>query len=157
MTRFHIIPGLSAWLCILALATPAAAATSAPVTGTWLDESQRAGITIAPCGEKLCGTITWLKAPLDANGKPKLDVHNSDETKTNRPLCGLPMLGGFAPDGNNAWSGGFIYDPEKGKSYTSTMHLQPDGTLRVRGFIGIELFGRSQTWTRPPAPLTPCR
>jgi uncharacterized protein (DUF2147 family) len=126
-------------------------------TGTWLDESGRAGITIAPCGEKLCGTITWLKAPLDAQGKPKLDVHNTDAALQTRPICGLPILGGFvAGDSATAWTGGFIYDPTKGESYKSNMHLQPDGTLVVRGYIGIPWLGRSQVWTRPATPLPHC-
>jgi len=116
-----------------------------------------AGITIAPCGEKLCGTITWLKAPLNAEGKPKTDIHNTDATLQARPICGLPMLGDFvAGDTAGAWTGGFIYDPEKGETYKSNMHLQPDGTLVVRGYIGISWLGRSQVWTRPPAPLPHC-
>ena len=67
------------------------------------------------------------------------------------------MLGDFvAGDTAGAWTGGFIYDPEKGETYKSNMHLQPDGTLVVRGYIGISWLGRSQVWTRPPAPLPHC-
>jgi uncharacterized protein (DUF2147 family) len=132
------------------------AAGAAGATGTWLDQTGRAGITIAPCGAKLCGTITWLRTPLDAQGHPKHDVHNRDAALQDRPICGLPMLGGFTADGTNAWTGGFIYDPESGKTYRSNMHLEPDGTLHVRGYVGIPLFGRSETWTRPTRVLPRC-
>ena len=168
MTRFTRNIAL---LCLIGLATcPHGAARAAPdvaptpsptaaalPTGVWLDASGRAGITIAPCGEKLCGTITWLKAPLNAEGKPKTDIHNTDASLQARPLCGLPMLASFAAgDSAGAWTGGSIYDPEKGETYKSNMHLQPDGTLVVRGYIGISWLGRSQVWTRPPTPLPHC-
>jgi uncharacterized protein (DUF2147 family) len=49
----------------------------------------------------------------------------------------------------NDWSGGEILDPENGKIYRATIHLEENGKkLVVRGYIGISLFGRSQTWLR---------
>ncbi len=134
----------------------AAPEVGAGPAGIWLDQSGKAGITIAPCGSKLCGTITWLRAPLDAQGKPKTDIHNTNSALTSRPICGLQILGNFVPDGENAWTGGFIYDPEKGETYDSNMHLKPDGTLAVRGYVGISLLGRSEIWTRPAQPLQHC-
>ena len=137
-------------------AMAAAQPPAAGPQGVWLDQSGRAGIDIKPCGDKLCGNIVWLKVPLNAEGKPKLDIHNSDANLQKRPLCGLPLLWNFSPDGDNAWSDGQIYDPEKGETYSSNMHLKPDGTLSVRGYIGISLLGRSQIWTRAPANLGHC-
>jgi uncharacterized protein (DUF2147 family) len=134
---------------------PAAASAAQPV-GLWLDASGRAAIDIEPCGEQLCGQIAWLKTPLDARGAAKTDIHNQDVAQRGRPLCGLKLLAGFNPDGDSAWSDGTIYDPEKGATYKSNMHVQPDGTLRVRGYIGISLLGRSETWTRPAATLNNC-
>ncbi|WP_162173872.1 DUF2147 domain-containing protein [Acidocella facilis] len=136
------------------LGAPASAQPSPQ--GWWLDQTGKAGIEIAPCGADLCGKIEWLRAPLDAQGKPKTDIHNSNAALQNRPLCGLPILGRFTPDGPGSWKGGWIYDPENGKTYKSVMHLAPDGTLHVRGYVGIPLLGRSETWTRLPAPPTPC-
>ena len=44
---------------------------------------------------------------------------------------------------------GTILDPETGKIYHANMHLSPDGAkLTVRGYIGLSIFGRSQTWNR---------
>ncbi len=144
----------------LLLAAWSASAYAAPaqnVTGWWLDQSGRAGILIAPCGAALCGAIKWLRTPLNAAGQPKTDIHNQDESLRARPLCGLKMLDGFTPDGNGGWQGGQIYDPESGKTYKSVMHLAADGTLHVRGYIGIPLLGRSEIWTRPAASLAACQ
>jgi uncharacterized protein (DUF2147 family) len=47
------------------------------------------------------------------------------------------------------YDGGTILDPETGKVYSASMRLSADGTqLNVRGFVGLSIFGRSQTWTR---------
>ena len=52
-------------------------------------------------------------------------------------------------NGNNNWDGGNILDPENGKVYSAKMSLDESGQkLTVRGFIGISLIGRSQTWIR---------
>jgi uncharacterized protein (DUF2147 family) len=125
-------------------------------TGLWVTESGRAAVDIEPCGDKLCGTIAWLKEPLNDQGKPKTDIHNSDETQRGRPLCGLKLLWDFAPDGDGAWSGGQIYDAASGDTYSSNIHTQADGTLLVRGYLGISLFGKSQVWRRPGSQLAHC-
>lgn len=134
----------------------AARAAPATVTGMWVVETGRAAVDIEPCADKLCGTIAWMKEPLDAQGKPKTDIHNSDVSKRGRPLCGLNLLWDFSPEGDGAWSGGQIYDPASGDTYSSNLHVQANGTLLVRGYLGISLFGKSQVWTRPPSPLAHC-
>lgn len=140
-----------AWLNL----APAAHAQTAPL-GMWMDQSKRAEILIAPCGAALCGNIEWLKPPVPGTNPPKTDIHNPDASLQNRPLCGLTMLGGFVPDGNGGWTSGWIYDPELGRTYKSVMHVGADGSLHVRGYIGIPMLGRTEIWTRPPAALPHC-
>jgi len=137
------------------LGLPVAARAQA-VQGWWLDQSGRAGILVAPCGSKLCGSIEWLKEPLTPDGQVKTDIHNPDPALQGRPICGLRMLWGFVPDGSGGWKGGWVYDPEAGKTYTSVMHLKADGSLSIRGYIGIPLLGRSTIWTRPASALQRC-
>jgi hypothetical protein len=63
-------------------------------------------------------------------------------------IIGLKIMNGLRREGL-AYSGGEILDPDNGKVYRAKMTLSPDGrTLEVRGFIGVSLFGRSQTWYR---------
>ncbi|PYP60764.1 MAG: DUF2147 domain-containing protein [Gemmatimonadetes bacterium] len=63
-------------------------------------------------------------------------------------IVGMEIVRHMRPDGNQ-WSGGEILDPENGKTYRATMKLIDGGQrLVVRGYIGLPLFGRSQTWLR---------
>jgi uncharacterized protein (DUF2147 family) len=146
---------LAGWLATLH-AVPALAAP-AGTTGLWLDQAGRAAIDIEPCqGNSVCGTIVWLKEPLNGEGKPKIDIHNQRPELQTRKVCGLMMLYGFSPDGSGGWKEGYIYDPSSGKTYNSQFHLKEDGTLYVRGYIGYSFLGQTQIWTRPSGELVRC-
>jgi len=60
---------------------------------------------------------------------------------------GLEILKNFKYKGTNEWTGGRIYDPKNGKTYSCNMRLEGD-TLKVRGYIGISVLGRTTVWTR---------
>lgn len=65
-----------------------------------------------------------------------------------RPLVGLQILWGFKQDGDH-WSGGQVLDPESGRIYQASLALEDGGMkLRLRGFIGIPLLGRTEYWLR---------
>lgn len=101
------------------------------------------------------GRIVWLSEPDfppgdPAAGTPKVDRLNPDPSVRGRPILGLPLMEGFRYEGDGVWKGGRIYDPESGKTYRATMRLDEDGSLRVRGFVGISLLGRTTVWVRPP-------
>jgi len=64
---------------------------------------------------------------------------------------GLEIIRGMKPEGEDKFGGGTILDPRDGKIYKATMKVTPDGqTLVVRGYIGFEMLGRNQYWTRLP-------
>jgi uncharacterized protein (DUF2147 family) len=65
----------------------------------------------------------------------------------NKPILGLIILKGLVKDGE-IYDGGNITDPKNGKSYHCKIELDGKDKLIVRGYIGIPLFGRSQTWIR---------
>lgn len=118
------------------------------IIGVWLTGgNEPARIQIYKSGEKYFGKIIWLKNPVE-NGKPRMDGNNPDKQKRNNPVIGLVILAGFRYDGEDEWKGGDIYDPESGKTYSSYMYLKDKNTLKVRGYIGISLLGRTETWTR---------
>jgi uncharacterized protein (DUF2147 family) len=75
----------------------------------------------------------------------------------NKPIVGLVFLRDLKPEGNGEYGGGNIVDPDSGSVYRCKAKLTDGGQkLIVRGYIGISLFGRSQTWLRePPAATTP--
>jgi uncharacterized protein (DUF2147 family) len=53
----------------------------------------------------------------------------------------------MALEGTGHWTGGTIYDPDSGKTYKCNLELLANGTLKVRGYIGFALLGKSQMWT----------
>ena len=62
----------------------------------------------------------------------------------NKPILGLVIIKGLKKKGD-FYEGGKITDPKNGKSYHCKMNLEGKDKLIVRGYIGISLFGRSQT------------
>jgi uncharacterized protein (DUF2147 family) len=118
------------------------------IAGIWLTNGDDpAKIQIYKSGEKFYGKIIWLKTPLD-NGTPKVDKNNPDKTKRTSPIIGLALLSGFKFNNDDAWKGGVIYDPQNGKTYSCNISLKDKNTLKVRGYIGISLLGRTEVWTR---------
>ena len=118
------------------------------VIGTWLTGSGKAKVSIYKEGDKYNGKIVWLKNPTYEDGKPKVDKHNPDKAKQTTPIMGLNMLKGFIFD-EDKWVDGTIYDPENGKTYSCKITYR-DGKLDVRGYIGISLIGRTDTWFKVP-------
>ena len=142
-----IAPSILAFVTMLVL--PAYSQNNADdIIGVWLTSGKEpAKIQVYKSGEKFYGKIIWLKNPIE-NGKQKVDTNNPDEAKRSNPIIGLVMLTGFKFDGDEEWKGGDIYDPESGKTYSSYMYLKDKNTLKVRGYVGISLFGRTESWTR---------
>jgi len=118
------------------------------ILGVWQTGSGKGRIHITRYGDKYGGKLIWLREPNDANGHPKVDDKNPDPGKRKNPKLGLNNLLGFKYDGDGEYEGGTIYDPETGKTYKCVMTLKDDNTLNVRGYIGISLIGRTDTWTR---------
>jgi uncharacterized protein (DUF2147 family) len=136
-----------------ALSTPAAsqATISAPTaTGVWqqVDDDGKVGawVTIV---EKQGGYVGRLsRLFLDPGDDPNPICKECPGDKQNQPLLGLVFIEQMKQSGLD-YDGGTILDPETGKVYSASMHLSPDGTkLTVRGYIGLSIFGRSQTWNR---------
>ena len=119
------------------------------ILGAWQTGSGKGRILITKYGDnKFGGKIIWLREPLDAKGKPKTDVKNPDESKRKRPKMGLNNLLGFTYEGNNRFENGTIYDPENGKTYKCIITLINKNTLTIKGYSGITLISRTDTWRR---------
>lgn len=67
--------------------------------------------------------------------------------KKDQPIQGMMILWGMKKDGNE-WSNGKILDPNSGKEYKCLLRMKDNDTLEVRGYVGISLIGRTQTWQR---------
>lgn len=118
------------------------------IVGVWEVGSGKARVKITKYGEKYGGKIVWLKEPNYPDGTKKVDKNNPDDTKKTTPLLGMNNLLGFTYKGNAEYENGTIYDPENGSNYNCVITLEDDNTLKVRGFIGVQVFGRTDTWKR---------
>jgi uncharacterized protein (DUF2147 family) len=95
---------------------------------------------------KLYGRIQKLLDPDLHDPNPRC-VDCTGEQK-GQPVIGLRILSDLRKDGD-VWSGGTILDPESGKTYKCLVALEDGGKkLKVRGFIGLSLLGRTQYWLR---------
>lgn len=127
--------------------TVAAALTAIP-TGVWLVD--KAAVEIFDCDGLVCGRIVWLKSPRDPTGQMNHDVNNPDPALRKRPLCGLTIFWNLRPSEPEHWEGGGLYNPEDGKTYSISAHLESTDVISARIYVGIPLFGTTKTLVRVP-------
>ena len=119
------------------------------IVGTWLNQEGTAKVQVFKVGSNFYGKIVWLKEPNDSiTGKPRTDKENPDPKLKTAPLLGLVNLKGFVFDGKDEWKDGTIYDPKNGKTYSCFIKFDGPDKLKIRGYIGISLLGRTTIWTR---------
>jgi uncharacterized protein DUF2147 len=86
---------------------------------------------------------------------PSSDVRNPDRGLRKKPLCGLRIGAGFIERDSRHADGGHLYDPKSGHTYRGSM--SSDGELlELRGYVGLKLFGRTETWMRVHEAPRPC-
>lgn len=121
-----------------------------PIEKIWLTQEKSSKVQIFKATDgKYYGKIVWLKTPYDAKGKPRTDIHNSNESQHHQPLLNLIMLKGFSKttDTENIFEGGTIYDPNNGKTYCGKLTLK-GAKIHMRGFLcSFSFLGRTTTWT----------
>lgn len=118
------------------------------VEGLWLTQNKRSVIKVDICenGKSLCGEIYWI-----IEGGMQYDTKNPDASRRNFPMCGLPILWNFKQSNQNSWTSGQIYKADDGDIYKANVTLLGPNTLKVRGYVGLPMFGKSQTWSRVSA------
>lgn len=118
------------------LAAQPAVANQFPA-GLWLTEDHEGVIAVAPCGANICGRIAGIT--LDhPNDPPPTDWRG-------RPQCGEQIITA-APDPHDAnkWLG-TVMDPRSGSVWQAELTLD-GGTLRLRGYLGLPIFGETESW-----------
>ncbi|HJP62034.1 MAG TPA: DUF2147 domain-containing protein [Mucilaginibacter sp.] len=135
------------FLMLIAFSSVAFAQKADDILGSWANPKGEDHILIYKKGNKFYGKLDWIKHPNDEQGKPKTDKNNPDPALRSQPDLGLELLKDFVYDGDNVYTDGTVYDPKNGKTYSCKMTLDGNN-LKIRGYIGISLFGRSEIWTR---------
>jgi uncharacterized protein (DUF2147 family) len=145
---------LAAALLPLVLPGHASSADLSSPVGLWQavddDTKQPTGwFLITDHGGVYDGIIAKMFFKPGENPNPVCDQCKDD--RHDHPWLGLEIVRGMKPEGEAKFGDGTILDPRDGKIYHATMKVSPDGgTLTVRGYIGIELLGQNQYWTRLP-------
>lgn len=121
---------------------------SQEVTGKWktIDDvtgEARSVVEIYEDDGKVYGKIAELIDPKEPN--PICDACKGEDK--NQPVIGLVIIKGLEKE-DEEYNGGKILDPESGKLYKCYITLEKENKLKVRGFIGFSLLGRTQYWYR---------
>ena len=155
----HATTAATACFLVSVLIASTAIAQSSP-TGLWKTFDDSTGkptaiIRISDDHGELKGEIEKLLAqPADDNNPT---CTRCTDRRKDQPIVGMTIIEGMHADSSSADSksfvGGSILDPDDGKMYKSRLLLSDDGkTLQVRGYIGVPLLGRTQTWQQVQSP-----
>lgn len=113
------------------------------ILGEWISPTKDGRILIYKTNNKYFGKITW------GTGGSGTDDNNPDPALRSRKVIGMEILRNFVFD-DGEWVDGTIYDPRDGKTYSCKLTLGDNNSLNIRGYVGISLFGRTETWARFP-------
>jgi uncharacterized protein (DUF2147 family) len=134
----------------LSLWGTAAFAQSSP-TGLWrtIDDdgkTEKSLVRISDAGGTLTGKIEKIADPTRQDAR----CTDCEGGRKDQPVLGMTIIEGVrAGSSADLWDGGTILDPNNGKVYKVRMTLKDGGrTLDVRGYVGMPLLGRTQTWQR---------
>jgi len=139
------------WIPVLFLLPLVAKGQTNGVLGNWTNPTGST-IQIYRCDANVCARLIGIRK----NAPSRVDRKNPNAALRARPLCGLQIGMNFHLANPGRAEGGQLYDPESGKTYNGMM-TRDGNNLKLRGYIGFSLFGRTETWTRAPANVTPCR
>lgn len=123
-----------------------AQAAADDITGVWLTAAGDGYVQIFEEDGEYYGKT--VGSPPGEREPGRKDTNNPDPEKRDRELLGIRVLKGFEYDGEGRWEDGRAYDPDNGKTYDAWMALKSPDELKLRGYIGISLLGRTEIWTR---------
>ncbi len=143
--------------CCFQLVSVVAAQNADAIVGRWEVNNKKdiVHIEIKQAGDSYSGSIVWIKEklfpendPRGMGGEPKVDRNNPDPALRTRPIVGVEVLAELKYFGRGEWKQGRLYAPDRGRMASCKMKLLSNGSLRVRGFVGHPIFGRSMEWRR---------
>jgi uncharacterized protein (DUF2147 family) len=138
----------NSWTIIMLLFSMFLFGQSQTVVGKWKtidDETAKAKsiVEIYEKSGKIYGKVIDI---LEQENKKKICVNCSGDDK-DKPILGMIVIKGLSKEGTE-YTNGKILDPKNGKLYKCYITLETKDKLKVRGYIGISLFGRTQYWYR---------
>lgn len=133
-------------LLILAIFWLLGPLTAQSPTGTWVtvndDDQPESHISIYTENGKLYGKIIKILNPARVNAK----CDKCEGERKGKPVLNMVVMEGLVKNGNK-WEGDIV-DPKNGKVYSCFIELENQDRLKVRGFVGFSLLGRTEYWRR---------
>ena len=125
--------------CLMVVLPYSGALAAASPEGVWLTQDHDGIVGVEPCDGKLCARIDGFM--LDhADDRTPVDYRGVSQ-------CHLPLITDAEQVEANLWKG-HIINPRNGSVYHVELHVDNDGNLALRGYIGVPLLGQTQIWTR---------
>lgn len=137
-------------VCLLFLASTAWAQSPIGIWKTIDDETNKPKslVEIFEKDGKLHGKVIKLFRGPDEDPDPVCDKCDEDDPRYNKKVIGMEILKGLEKDSDTEWEDGKILDPKNGSVYSCYIELVEPNKLKLRGFIGVSLLGRTQYWHR---------
>lgn len=134
--------------CIFLLFAGIQTGQAQSITGKWktFDDETGDAKSIVEIYEKN-GKIYGKIIEILEKGKEDKTCDKCKGSKKDKPVNGMVIIEGLSKDGDN-WEDGTILDPRNGNVYKCRINLENSDKLKVRGYLGISLLGRTQYWTR---------
>ncbi len=143
---------MKTWIAIALLAAVGSVSAQGTPVGVWktIDDktkTEKAQIRITEAGGVYSAKIEKLLA---ADAKPDSVCDKCSDDRKDKPIVGMEIMRGVKrSDSDNTWDGGTILDAAEGKVYKVRLQTADGGKkLEVRGYVGMPMMGRTQTWIR---------
>lgn len=149
--RTYPLPGFMSAPTFAVPGSPKETANADKMLGRWRAEDNNLEVEVFKVKDRYAAKVVWFNC--SAPGSPKmsdqLDTENPDPSLRRRPWLGLVVVDDLKYDTHkDEWSGGNIYDPNSGHTFRSVVRLTSPQKLGVRGYWGIEFFGKSLNFSR---------
>jgi uncharacterized protein (DUF2147 family) len=131
---------------------PPAASRADVLLGEWWTEAREGRVRFTRASDgTFRGTTTCCIPDKPSPERPAQDIHNPDPKQRGRSTVGIVIIWKLVYE-DGEYSGGYVYNPRDGKTYRFAVEIVNDGTIEVRGYVGIPLLGQSQIWKRALGP-----
>jgi uncharacterized protein (DUF2147 family) len=117
------------------------------ILGEWWTENNQGRVSMARYKDGTYRGTTTCCEHKDDRDNPNIDIHNPKPEHRNRSTTGIVLIWNLKFE-DGQYVDGRVYNPRDGKTYRMKMEVIDKETLKIRGYMGIELLGQTQIWKR---------